>query len=71
MVRLVMDEIEHDSLVYLTEQVTLVYQAFRKCYKNVIGSEYLAPDIGSRRNNKGEWKPGRRFNGIKFWRQSA
>ena len=45
MVRLVLDEIDSGSLVYLTEQVTSVYQAFRKYHKNVIGSEYLDPDI--------------------------
>lgn len=44
MARLVMDEVNSDSLVYLTEQVTPVYATFRKYYKNLIGSEYLAPD---------------------------
>lgn len=54
MVRMVIDEIDSDSRVYLTEQVTPVYKTFRKYHKNLIGSEYLGPDVaGGTVNDKG------------------
>jgi len=52
--RVVFDSVPTDSVLYLTEQVTPMYQCLKKHYKNLIGSEYLGADIdGGTINEKG------------------
>lgn len=54
MIRLVLDEIPTDSNIYVTEQVTPVYQCLKKYYSNLIGSEYMGGGIiGGTINKRG------------------
>jgi SAM-dependent methyltransferase len=42
-----------ESIIYITEQVTPLYSFFKKKFPNLLGSEYLGPDVkpGTIRNN--------------------
>lgn len=54
MARLVLDEVPAGSKVYLTEQVTPMYQCLKKYYDDFVGSEYLGFNVaGGTVNKKG------------------
>lgn len=48
MAGLILEDVSEDSTVYLTEQVTPMYQCLKKYYKHLIGSEYLGTDMRGR-----------------------